>query len=101
MYYKCSDFLFCSFKIAQNMMTSFSNKIKEKIILHCVNSKTNTLNKKYTVAKISTKVKVTESTFIKNILLARNRTIPPVQMSLGELLPTNSPRDNSSSDNLR
>ena len=40
----CSGF-FCSFKIGLNEIIRFYNKVKEKTILHCVDSKANTLYK--------------------------------------------------------
>ena len=42
---------FCFLKIGQNEIIRFYSKVKENI-LHCVDSKTNILNKKYTIANI-------------------------------------------------
>ena len=67
-YQNCSGyFQFSFFKIAQNELIRFYNRIKEKTIPYCVNRKTNTLNKKHIVANVSTKV-------------IGNRTIPPGQL---------------------
>ena len=47
------------------------DKVKEKAILHCVDSKTNNLNNKHTVANIRTKVKGIGSTLKKKRTIAK------------------------------